>query len=129
MELVIAGIIMSVIAMVALPSFKNMLERAYCKNAQMNLIAIYSAARNYKIAHRTYLNPSGHDIAAIRSDLKLSIDDPKFTYDYAGAAGTFSASASRTTGNYTCFILDSAVSATNPNCTDTTICGTNYLAQ
>ncbi len=128
MELVVAGIIMSVIAMVALPSFSGMMEKQYCKTAQMNLAAISSAAKIYHIKHRTYHTPN-FNLTGINDDLGLQIDDPKFTYFWSGSAVDYTALAVRTGGpTYNCFFNYALpVGSTNPSCNSVQYCGTNYI--
>ena len=129
MELMIVVVILGVISALAFPVYTNMMETQYCKTAKMNLVAINTAAKIYKIKHGTYVLPSGGtDLSAINNDLHLNIDDPKFTYTYTNSSvTTFFAFAERTGGpTYSCNIYetDSSPSTYNPNCNNTRICGT-----
>lgn len=116
MEIIIVVITLGVITSLAFSNYRTIMEREYCRNAQMNLLAIDSAAKIYKIKNNTY-GPFLNNLTAINTTLNLSISDDKFTYQFSGGAVNYTSWARRIPGPaaYTCS-LDSSLpfSSVNP---------------
>ena len=107
-EIMVVMVIIGVVAVIAFPNFNTPMEQGKAANAQNALLAIYSAEQNYKnndpnssYCYPTVPSPTNCDtLADINTDFTLNIpDDGTYTYACANpAAGTFTCTATRTTG-------------------------------
>lgn len=118
LELMVVIVIIGILAVVAIPSMRDPVERSRAKNAEFNLIAVYSAQKRHLVAHRAYFTCS--DIAdaddrlrAINENLSLKIDDPYFEYNIRPDNDGYVAWAMRKDG--TC--VDKNMSVTEDNST------------
>ncbi len=113
MEIIIVVITLGVITSLALSNYSKIIERNYCRNAQMNLIAIQSAAQIYKVRNGNFSIPTGTDLDAINTDLKLNITDPNFTYSFIAGTPpqTFTATATRRNAIYNCSINETSAAS------------------
>jgi len=106
-EILIVLIIIGIAAVFSMPNFNTPTEQARALNAQNNLLAIYSAEKNYlnnnsafcvdqpppngQIACAESGNPNcAKDLASINCNLSLNIQDDG-TYSYACAGSTCTA--------------------------------------
>lgn len=121
MEIIIVVIIIGIAVAVALPNFLVPNEQARALNARNNLLAIYSAQKNYfNNNNNAYCVgvPCGNNLVNINSNLSLNIqDDGTYTYACAGTLCT----ATRATGGALVVTLDAPIQLTggslNPRCT------------
>lgn len=83
MEMMIVLIIIGVVIAIAFPNFETPTEQARALTAQNNLMAIYTAQKNYFNNWGAYIVGSGNafNIAQINNSLNLSIQDDS-TYSY-----------------------------------------------
>jgi type IV pilus assembly protein PilE len=109
MEVMIAVILMAVVAGLAIPSYRQTVERARANEATTNLNIILMGEKLYKIDNSTYLgglsctstgNPT--PCAAINTALNTDITAEFYNVVIGGAsAAAFTATASRTGGTKT----------------------------
>jgi len=106
MEMIVVLIIIAIAAVFSFPNFTTPTEQARAMNAWNNLLAIYSAEKNYNNNNGGFaLGASGagdaHSLAAIDSTLSLNIqDDGTYTYD-CGKTTPNVCTATRTSGGLT----------------------------
>lgn len=92
-------ILFAVIASLALQNYRKMIEQAYCRNAQMNLLRIYSASLVREVKNTSSVQKD--NLSDINAELEINIaDDPNFEYYYRYINPTtpWSAGAVRTIG-------------------------------
>lgn len=101
LELLVAIVILSILAAVAIPNFSRAVERGRVRDAQSVLAAIFEAERMYRLDEATF----GRLVEDLVARRYLSDPDPGGTtnadWDFttpAVAAATFTARASRTGG-------------------------------
>lgn len=123
MELIIVVITLGVIASLALSNYNNIVEQNYCRNAQMNLMTIYSASQIRGVKD-PQTNITTADLTTINNNLQLNISDNNFDYTYAGNPSNFNATATRNEGpNYSCQVQNNPAQLT---CTNTNICPSTF---
>jgi type IV pilus assembly protein PilE len=96
MEVLIVIIIIGILAVLTIPSLRDPLERSRAKNAEFNLLAIYSAQKRYFLSERVYFNSD--DVEAINQNLSIKIDDSNFTYNITKSGSGYVARARRIDG-------------------------------
>ena len=82
-EIIVALVILTILAAVALPNYMTMMTQGAANAAQNNLIAIYNAQKTYYFANAAYCTSANsvcNSLASINSTLSLNIADTKFTY-------------------------------------------------
>lgn len=127
MEIMIVAITLGVIASLALSNYNKVMEQNYCRNAQMNLIAIHNAIQIFYLKNRTY-HSSGSDLTAINTDLNLNINDPYFTYSVVGVDPnnySLTTSTRKNGPTYSCTVSSTTSLQgvnVNPTCTSTNFC-------
>lgn len=122
MELIIVVITLGVITSLALSNYNNIMEQSYCRNAQMNLIAI-SHATAIRATKDPQTDITTFNTAATNTNLKLAINDPRFIYTFEGLPIDYVARATRTGGpNYACRINN--VPSTSLSCFGSSFCPT-----
>ena len=101
MEIIITVIIISVLLAVAIPNYIRTVEAAKCSHAMKILTAIHDAAYDYFADNNTF--------AGALTDLEDYVganfystanSNPDWTFSYAGAAATFTATATRRSGPF-----------------------------
>ena len=98
MELMTVVVIISVIAAFAIPNYQRTVERAHRKDAETNLLAIYSANKIYFAEKSVYWpDPVGSGgLAEINTNLKLAIIPNGMTYTcYNSTPNDFKCTATR----------------------------------
>lgn len=118
-ELMIVIIILGIIVGFALPNYQKSLQKAYEKDAIIQLQAIKAANQLYQAQTGDYLVGSGFDLDDINSNLRLNILSNNMTYTYESADGSdFLATASWVSGsnNFTIQIDELPMSTSNPCC-------------
>ena len=83
MEIIAALVIVALLAVVAIPSYKTMMTQGAANAAQNNLSAIYNAQKTYYFSNGSYYISAScpsSDITNINSTLSLNITDNNFTY-------------------------------------------------
>ena len=122
-EVMTVCVVLGVIATLGLSRYNSTLEANYCRNAQMNLLAINSASKIYFSQYKSYIIPSGTDLTAMNHDLALNINDPQFQYSSWRSPTTYGVLAQRVSSpNYTCTISQDALSSSNPSCIGYSAC-------
>jgi len=86
LELMIIIAIMGILAVFYIPSLQDTFERSRSKNAEFNLLQIYSAQKRYLLSERVYyLCNSSVDLQdnvfGINQNLSIKIEDAYFDYD------------------------------------------------
>ena len=97
-EIIVALVILTILAAVALPSYMTMMTQGAANAAQNNLIAIYNAQKNYYFGNAAYCTSANsvcNSLASINSTLSLNITDAKFTYTCTNTSG-FTCTATNT---------------------------------
>ncbi len=95
-EIIIVVVLIGVIATFAIPNYTKSVDRAYVKDMNVSLSAIYAAQKIYFNSFGTYKTTA--DLAAVNNDLSLGIANTVGTaYDCVGGA-TFTCNAVRTLG-------------------------------
>ncbi len=114
MEIMIAVITLGVIASLALSNYNKTIERNYCHNAQMNLLAISNAKIIKDLRSRPSASATVTGISDINNTLNLNINDAKFDYVLnSNVSGNYTAIATRTGGpSYTCTVINTPFSLT-----------------
>lgn len=105
LELLVAVIIVGILVLAAVPSMRAPIERSRARNAEFNLLAIYSAQKRHLLSEKTYFvcdqiaDPDDR-VAAINKNLSIKIDDPYFEYQInsTDAQNTYRAWATRKDG-------------------------------
>ncbi|MBP6919749.1 MAG: prepilin-type N-terminal cleavage/methylation domain-containing protein [Candidatus Omnitrophica bacterium] len=120
LELMVVIIIIGILVIYSLPSMGNSLERSRGRNAEFNLIAVYSAQKRYLVSERKYFICDDGDIvnpderlAAINQNLSLKIEDAYFEYSISKAGDGYRARAVRKDGR----CVNKAMSVTEDNST------------
>lgn len=103
LELVVVVIIIGVLVAVSLPSMKDPIERSRAKNAEFNLMAIYSAQKRYLLSEKEYYIcdtsiPLENRVSGINQNLSIKISDPYFDYNIRASGDGYVASAIRRDG-------------------------------
>ena len=110
MELMAVVVILGILMVIAIPSYRKTVERGYWQEAQDLLMTVYYGERAYFFAEDAYLAQDGAcngDTACIARWRQIFTDDPnlnsipvKFDVTAAGtgAAATFTATADRGDG-------------------------------
>lgn len=103
MELMIVTLTLAVIISLALSNYSKVTEQAYCRNAQINLRAIQSAAIINGVKFGLTNDISSANTATINTTLRLNISDEKFNYVLWGTPANAFSRATRIGGpNYNC---------------------------
>lgn len=111
-ELVLVIVIVGIMVALGVPQYDNVLRNAQQKQARLNLDFIKNAQSTYFDENNSYYPSSGTvDLAAINTNLKLSITAHDLTYSCTAAVGDYSCQA--TDGAWTC----TATKSTSPTCT------------
>lgn len=115
MEVMLVTIIIAIISSFALPNFTRAMTKARVRDAQTQLSAIYAANMIQRAKSGNFFVLTSSSITAINNTLGINIVANGLTYNYAGAAATFSASAG--TGGFTVFINENPIDplAASPN--------------
>jgi prepilin-type N-terminal cleavage/methylation domain-containing protein len=121
-EITAGIVILSVLAILAINGYKQVLEKQYYQEARQTLIAIHSAAKMHHAKYNTFLlSPASGGSEQINAALGLNIrDNPYYTYTFGSSANVMTARANRTLTFS--FWLTSTVSETseinqtNPRC-------------
>lgn len=94
MEILVVVIIISILAMIAVPQYSNFLKEGSVQSARNNLVSIYNAQKtDYLNTGGYYTSASNPDtIANINTGLGLNITDTNFNY-YCSNAGGFTCTA------------------------------------
>lgn len=93
LEILVVLIIIAIAIVMALPSFTTPTEQARAQTARNNLLAIYSAQKNYRNNNGNFavgasgLSGDTSSLSAINSTLSLNIQDDG-TYNYSCAVPT-----------------------------------------
>ena len=141
-EIIVVLVIISIATVFAFPDFTRPTENAQAQAAQNNLLAIYTAQKNYNNNFNAYcLNAANtaqtacnalsanqacaDSLKAINCNLSLNItDDSTYSYSCAANVSGFACSATRTnaSGNLVLTITNAPVKlgAGNPSCTSAT---------
>ena len=100
MELMVVVVIIGVLASFAIPNYTTSIERSHRRDAETQLMTIWSANQIYRAQNTLYWpDPStSGDLTAINSNLSLGIISNGMTYNCAG----LSADASNPFGRFTC---------------------------
>jgi len=94
-EIIVVLVIIGICVAFALPNFNIPTEQAKALNAQNNLLAIYSAQRNYNNNNGGFATAL-NGVAAINTALSLNIqDDGSYQYSCSAVSG-FTCTATRT---------------------------------
>jgi prepilin-type N-terminal cleavage/methylation domain-containing protein len=125
MEIIIVMIIVGIAAVINFPNYTTPMENARAETARNNLLAIYSAEKNYNFNHGGYcLGAAGtcDTLANINTTLSLNIqDDGTYTYACAGPPGACTATRTGIAAPNTLKLtLDAPVNLNgnvNPTCT------------
>lgn len=128
MEMIVVLIIVGIAAACFFPSYTTPIEQTRAANAQNNLLAIYSAEKNYYNNYGSYCTittgnviPCGDTLANLNTNLSLNIQDDG-TYTYSCSSATVTCKATRNNGPAAFSItvtLNSAIQLTgevNPSC-------------
>ncbi len=81
-EVLIALIIISVLASLAIPSFMKAVEESKDKEAQTILRLIRTAERIYRLKYNFYYTGPESVVSALNSSLRLNIESPERNWDY-----------------------------------------------
>jgi len=130
-EIIIVIIIVGIVAAFALPNFTASSEQARSLNAQNNLLAIFSAEKNYNNTHGNFISLAS--LALINSTLSLNIqDDGIYAYSCSTAdPSLLSCTAQRSGGALTITVTNTPFQSSGsvaPNCSaslNPTCCGTS----
>ena len=119
MEMIVVLVIISVCVVVVFPNFTAPTEQAKALTAKNNLLAMYSAERNYNNNNGSF--KACADIASCNSALALNIqDDGSFTYSCnTSDPSGFACTSARTSGVISIVVKNSPVQLKaniNPNC-------------
>ena len=115
-ELVVAAIILSITAAIAIPNYMSNMLQGSTKAAQNNLIAIYNAQKTYYYANNAYCTTAGgicNSNASINATLSLNITDSNFNYSCSNANG-FTCTATNT-GDAALILTVTGLTGGNPN--------------
>ncbi len=120
LELMVVIVIIGILVVYSLPSMRDPLERSRGRNAEFNLIAVYSAQKRHLVRERKYFICDSGDIpdpderlAAINQNLSLKIEDAYFEYTISKAGDGYRARAVRKDGR----CANKAMSVTEDNST------------
>ncbi len=99
MEIIVVLVIIGVIVAFFLPNYNTPMQQARAANAQNNLLAIYSAQKNYynnngNYCYNTGANTCADTLADINTNLSLNIQDDG-TYLYQCPNNSFTCTATR----------------------------------
>ena len=124
MEIIVVMVIMAVSALLVFPNYVIFIEQSGVSNARHNLLAIYSAQKNYLNNNGSYCSATCGSLGAIDTALSLNIqDDGTYTYgcplggspaNTCGAARTAPANAVKIT--VTLNLPVDITGRTNPAC-------------
>lgn len=95
MELIVVLVIVGILAIIALPQFKEAKNKALDKEAISNLKLIQAAEKIYKSEVSEFGNCA--DTTAVNTRLLLAIPAGNWAYDVSGAPASFSARATKVT--------------------------------
>jgi prepilin-type N-terminal cleavage/methylation domain-containing protein len=104
LELIVVVVIIGILALATIPNMRDPIEKGRAKNAEFNLLAIYSAQKRYMLGERRYFlcndSTTREDkVFEIIKGLGIKIDDTFFDYDIeAYGAGGYRAKAIRKDG-------------------------------
>ena len=118
-ELIVTVVIVSMIAVFAIPNYQKTVLKARERNAILNLMTIHGANEIYKARSGSYLPGVGLNLAGINSGLVINIVDTDMTYSYSAGAdpSTYTVTAAWTSaGSFTGRINQAPVTGTNPCC-------------
>ncbi len=129
-ELILVVVIISIMAGFGIPNYTKAVERAHVRDVNNQLLALYSANQVYRAQNGRFWPAdnnagAGYDVAAISTNLGLSIIPNGMTYNCTGAGvapGTFSCTSARNGGSavFTLTVTQAALSfplggASNPS--------------
>jgi len=102
-EMVVTFIIISVIALIAVPNYFTYIQQGEAKAAQNNLVTLYTAEKNYYFNNSGYCTSTSNassscntllndthcadNLAALNCNLNLNITDTNFTYLCSSSSG------------------------------------------
>ena len=125
-ELMVVVIIIGVMASFAIPNYILSIERSHRRDAETQLMTIWSANQIYRAQNGVYWPPPNTtgDITAINSNLSLGIIPNGMTYNCAGLSadalnpfGRFTCTAARQpSSSFTITVTQTQISGTNPSC-------------
>jgi type IV pilus assembly protein PilE len=92
-EIIVALIILSITAAIAVPNYQTYMVQEPAKAAQNNLINIYNAEKQYYLNHGSYCTAACGSLATINATLLTNISDANATYACAVDASGFSCTA------------------------------------
>ena len=114
MELMIVVVLLGIMAAFTIPNFTKSLDKAYARDARINLMTIHAAQKIYQAQNGTYW-PAGGDLAAINTNLRLNVIANGVTYTCEGGGpAAFTCAAVR--GSLSISVDQSPLSTTNPEC-------------
>lgn len=113
MELMVVVVIMGVIAAFAIPNYSKSVQKAHERDMQAQLTSIHAASQLYRSYAGGYWDSGGvADLAAINSNLSISIIANGATYTYSGNTTIFIATA--IWQGCTMRVSEAPISTTNP---------------
>jgi prepilin-type N-terminal cleavage/methylation domain-containing protein len=93
-ELMVVIVIIGILATLSISNMRTPLERGRAKNAEFNLLSIYSAQKRYLLSERQYFlcnttTAKADKVFEITRTLPIKIEDAYFDYDVVayGASG------------------------------------------
>ncbi|HPW77257.1 MAG TPA: type IV pilin protein [Candidatus Omnitrophota bacterium] len=93
-EILIVVVVASVLVAISVPNFLKTIEKENARQAMTYLRLIRSAQKVYHSNHGTYVNCA--DVAAIRTNLGIEINNGDYSFTVTGADGTtFTANATK----------------------------------
>lgn len=119
MEIMITVVLIGIIAGFAIPNYSKAINKAYERDAIVQLSALHAACQIYKARTGDYYTFDLNTINDINSTFKINITSNIFTYEYVyKEPGLFYANAKKSgTGGFTVKVTqDSLNTTTNPCC-------------
>lgn len=117
-EIIVIIAVIIAAAVFVIPNYSIARERANERNANLNLIAIHSAALMYQSKHSKF--PESGDLEHINNTLNLKIEDKNFTYYFDSNNYSYSTTAHRLGNLYILTVTEDNLSNNNPICSDGT---------